>query len=86
MIIDCLNIKGGLAHFGLNQCLMINSILKPKKILPIFQPATVNVKLVDSSIIHVSKYHKISDFELTNQNGQKITQEFYSNKIYVFRI
>ena len=58
-------------------------ILKPQKILPIFQPATVNVKLVDSSIIHVSKYHKISDFELTNQNGKKITQEFYSNKIYV---
>ena len=59
------------------------TILKPVETLPIYQPADVNEKLVDSSVIHVSKYHKISDFELINQNGQKITQEFYSNKIYV---
>ena len=59
------------------------TILKPVETLPIYQPAEVNEKLVDSSIIHVSKYHKISDFELINQNGQKITQEFYNNKIYV---
>ena len=59
------------------------TILKPVETLPIYQPAEVNEKLVDSSVIHVSKYHKISDFELTNQNGKKITQEFYSNKIYV---
>ncbi len=59
------------------------TILKPVETLPIYQPAEVNEKLVDSSVIHVSKYHKISDFELINQNGQKITQEFYSNKIYV---
>jgi len=58
-------------------------ILKPVETLPIYQPAEINDKLVDSSVIHVSKYHKISDFELTNQNGQIITQEFYKNKIYV---
>ena len=58
-------------------------ILKPVETLPIYQPAEINDKLVDSSIIHVSKYHKISDFKLTNQNGQIITQEFYKNKIYV---
>ena len=62
---------------------MFYMILKPVETLPIYQPAEVNEKLVDSSVIHVSKYHKISDFELTNQNGQKITQEFYRNKIYV---
>ena len=59
------------------------TILKPVETLPIYQPAEVNEKLVDSSVIHVSKYHKISDFELTNQNGEIITQEFYKNKIYV---
>ena len=58
-------------------------ILKPLETLPIYQPAEVNEKLVDSSIIHVSKYHKIADFKLTNQNGEKITQEFYNDKIYV---
>ena len=59
------------------------TILKPVETLPIYQPAEVNEKLVDSTVIHVSKYHKISDFELTNQNGLKITQEYYNNKIYV---
>ncbi len=59
------------------------TILKPIEILPIYQPNQVNEKLVDSSVVHISKYHKISDFELTNQNGQQVTQEFYNNKIYV---
>ena len=58
-------------------------ILKPTETLPIYQPAEVNEKLVDTSVIHVSKYHKISDFKLINQNGEEITQEFYKNKIYV---
>ena len=59
------------------------TILKPIETLPIYQPAEVNEKLVDSSIIHVSKYHKISDFILTNQNGKEITQADYKDKIYV---
>jgi len=58
-------------------------ILNPLETLPIYQPAEVNEKLVDSSIIHISKYHKIADFKLTNQNGEKITQEYYNDKIYV---
>ena len=33
LIIDCLNIRGGLAHFGLNECIIINEILKPKKMI-----------------------------------------------------
>ena len=59
------------------------TILKPLEILPIYQPAEVNEKLVDSSIIHVAKYHKISDFKLTNQNGKEITQANYKDKIYI---
>ena len=62
---------------------MFYVILKPVKVLPIYQPAEVNEKLVDSSIIHVAKYHKISDFKLTNQNGKEITQANYEDKIYV---
>lgn len=58
-------------------------ILKPEKILPIYQPARVNLKLVDSSIQYVSKYHKISAFSLINQNGDTITEKFYNGKIYV---
>ena len=62
---------------------MFYVILKPIEVLPIYQPAEVNDKLVDSSIIHVAKYHKISDFKLTNQNGKEITQANYKDKIYV---
>jgi len=59
------------------------SILKPKKTLPIYQPAQVSTELVDTTIQHQKRYHKIADFSLTNQNGKTITQEDYKNKIYV---
>ena len=62
---------------------MFYIILKPVEVLPIYQPAEVNERLVDSSIIHVAKYHKISNFKLTNQNGKEITQANYKDKIYV---
>ena len=59
------------------------SILKPKKVLPIYQPAQVSSELVDTTIQYQKKYHKIGDFSLTNQNGKIITQDDYKNKIYV---
>lgn len=51
--------------------------------LPIYQPASVNAELVDSTIQYQKKYHKIADFSLINQNGKIITQEDYADKIYV---
>ena len=57
--------------------------LVPKKILPIYQPAEVSFELVDSSLQHVKKYHKIANFSLTNQNGNRISQRDYQGKIYV---
>jgi len=59
------------------------SILKPKKVLPIYQPAQVSSELVDTTIQYKKKYHKIADFSLINQNGVTITQEAYKEKIYV---
>ena len=58
-------------------------ILQPKVTLPIFSPNMVSSNLVEESIHHVKKYHKISNFSLTNQNGETITQKHYDNKIYV---
>ena len=58
-------------------------ILKPKVTLPIFSPNMVSSELVEESIHHVKKYHKISNFSLTNQNGETVTEENYHNKIYV---
>jgi protein SCO1/2 len=57
--------------------------LEPSKTLPIYQPSMVNPELVDSTVHHVRKYHTISDFSLTNQNGETITQADYKGKIYV---
>ena len=59
------------------------SALKPKKTLPIYNPADVNPELVDSTVQYKSKYHTIADFSFTNQNGKTITQKDYEGKIYV---
>ncbi|MDQ8011170.1 MAG: SCO family protein [Flavobacterium nitrogenifigens] len=59
------------------------SALKPKKTLPIYNPADVNPELVDSTVQYKSKYHTISDFSFINQNGDTITQKNYEGKIYV---
>ena len=62
---------------------LIYDALQPVKRLPIYQPNMVNAELVDSTLQHVKKYHRIADFSLINQNGDTITQENYRNKIYV---
>ena len=62
---------------------IIYNILDVYKPLPIYQPSRVSTELVDSTIQHVKKFHKIADFSLTNQNGETITQEDYKDKIYV---
>jgi len=62
---------------------VIYNILNVEKPLPIYQPAMVNFELVDSTIQHQKKYHKIADFSLTNQNGKTVTQADYENKIFV---
>lgn len=62
---------------------LIYNALQPKKRLPIYQPNMVNAELVDPTLQHVKKYHRIADFSLLNQNGEIITQENYRDKIYV---
>ena len=58
-------------------------LLSPAKKLPIYNPADVNPKLVDASVKHIRSNHKIADFQLTNQNGDTITQHNYKDKIYI---
>ncbi|WP_418637122.1 SCO family protein [Winogradskyella sp.] len=62
---------------------IIYNVLNVKHPLPVYQPGMVSEELVDSTIQHQLKYHKIADFSLTNQNGETITQETYKDKIYV---
>ena len=63
--------------------LIFYNILNVDKPLPIYQPAQVNSELVDSTLLDKRKYHIIADFSLTNQNGEIVTQNNYTNKIYV---
>ena len=58
-------------------------VLKPKKMLPIYNPSDVNPELVDTTIQYKAKDHRIADFKFINQNRKVITQEDYKNKIYI---
>lgn len=58
-------------------------LVKPKSVLPVYNPVDVNPRLVDDSVKHISRDHKVSDFSLINQNGETITQDDFENKIYV---
>ena len=69
--------------WGIVSICLFYTILKPIERLPVFQPASVNSELVDTTIVHKINYHKISDFSLINQNGEIVTQEKYEDKIYV---
>ena len=62
---------------------IIYSILKPKRTLKVYEPDMVSTELVDSTVQHVRKYHVIKDFSLINQNGERVTQGNYTDKIYV---
>ena len=59
------------------------NLLKVDKRLKVYNPADVNPNLVHESIKHITKDHKIADFELINQNGKIITPKNYDNKIYI---
>ena len=38
---------------------MFNNVLTPEKKLPIYQPNMVKFQLVDSTVQHVKRFHKI---------------------------
>ena len=59
------------------------NVLTPEKKLPIYQPSMVKFELVDSTIQHIKRFHKIDDFSLVNQNNEIITNETYDGKIYI---
>jgi len=62
---------------------MFNNVLTPEKKLPIYQPNMVKFQLVDSTVQHVKRFHKIKDFKLFNQNDKIVTNETYDGKIYI---
>ena len=71
------------AVFSVVMISVIYTFLIPQRELQIYNPADVNPKLVDKSKLHIRKNHRVSDFNLINQNGDTITQRNYEDKIYV---
>ena len=63
--------------------LMFYYVLTPEKKLPIYQPSMVKYQLVDSTVQHIKRFHKIADYELINQNNQIVTNKTYDGKIYI---
>lgn len=61
----------------------IYQALKPEPKLKIYQPNDVHTDLVDTTLQHVKKYHRIEDFALINQEGDTVTQNTFKDHIYV---
>lgn len=59
------------------------NLLKVDNRLKIYNPIDVNPRLVDDSMLHIQKNHKIGNFKLINQNGKTITNNDYQDKIYI---
>ncbi len=51
--------------------------------LPVYNPADFHPELVDVSLQGMVEDHTVADFELLNQEGDRITQVAYENSIYV---
>ena len=59
---------------------------QPKiKKLPVINPVDLEPEMVDSELLMERKGfgHTIGDFEFTNQNGEKISQDDLDNRVYV---
>ena len=65
---------GVLLVFSIIVISLFYTALKPKKMLPIYNPSDVNPELVDTTVQYISKYHTIADFSFTNQNGKTINE------------
>ena len=69
--------------FSVSGVSIFKYVLTPEKKLPVYSPSMVNAELVSEDIQYKKKYHKISNFEMTNQNNELVTEKNYDNTIYV---
>jgi protein SCO1/2 len=59
-------------------------VVNKNDILPVINPADIKSKeFISDSLAQIKSGHTIRDFKLINQNGDTITQQTFSNKIYV---
>ena len=69
--------------FSISGVSIFKYVLTPEKKLPVYSPSMVNTELVSEDIRYKKKYHKISNFKMTNQNNELVTEKNYDNTIYV---
>ena len=62
---------------------VVYPMLKGRMHLKIYQPTDINPDLVDEELRRTGMNHRIADFNLTDQNGETITNETFEGKIYV---
>ena len=58
-------------------------ILQPKPRLPIYNPSDLNPAVVDDDLERVGRGHRIGDFDLVDQWGNKADSSVLQGKIYV---
>ena len=69
--------------FSISGVSIFKYVLTPEKKLPVYSPSMVNADLVSEDIQYKKKYHKISNFEMINQNNELVTEKNYDNTIYI---
>ncbi|MFT5278929.1 MAG: protein SCO1/2 [Bacteroidia bacterium] len=62
---------------------VVYPMLKGRMHLKIYQPTDINPDLVDEELRRTGMNHRIADFNLTDQNGETVTNETFEGKIYV---
>jgi protein SCO1/2 len=55
---------------------------KPK-VLKVYNPVDLNPALVDESVRNVDKFHRVGSFNLTDQDGNEVTENNFKGKIYI---
>lgn len=68
---------------GIGVMLYITYIEENKREIPILNPNEINPVLVDSTLQQKGIGHTILPFELTNQDGEQVTEAIIENKIVV---
>lgn len=58
-------------------------ILQPKPRLPIYNPSDLNPAVVDDDLERIGRGHRIGDFDLIDQWGNKADSSLLQGKIYV---
>ncbi|MBL4670448.1 MAG: SCO family protein [Flavobacteriales bacterium] len=58
-------------------------IIDKPKTLKIYNPIDINPELVDESVRNVDKFHRVGSFNLTDQDGNEVTEKDFKDKIYV---